>query len=67
MNGEWCDEVVIVEFNCVPGSPHFDPENMVCANDNQWDEAYCSYSIGYNEAGTRGACAYCAGIVYVIS
>ena len=28
--------------SCVAGSPHFDPEGMVCANDGEPNEAYCS-------------------------
>ena len=54
INGRACANVVIVGDGCVPGSPHFDPEGMVCANDGQADEAYCSYSIGAN------TCAYCS-------
>jgi len=44
---------VKVSNDCVPGEPHFDPEGAVCANDDQADEAYCSYDVGAN------ACAYC--------
>jgi len=55
VNGEICGgEVVIVSTdNCVPGEPHFDQEGSVCRNDDQWDEAYCSYDVGPT------ACAYC--------
>ena len=69
MNGEWCDDVVIVGYDCNPGSPDFDSENGVCDNDHEWNEAYCSYSVGWNEEDSRGACAYCAasaGIVYMV-
>ena len=71
VNGEWCDEVVIVGYGCFPGSPHWDREGSVCANDHEWNEAYCSYSLGSAEidSETAWACAYCAastGFVYMV-
>jgi len=54
VNGEECSNVVVVSNLCVSGSPHFDSEGDVCANENQPNEAYCSYGIG------QDACAYCA-------
>ena len=55
INGQPCDNWIVVG-NCEPGYPHYDPEGMVCANDGQSDEAYCSYSVG----GPEQACAFCA-------
>ena len=33
---------------CIPGYPHYDPQGMVCGNDDRSDEAYCKYSEGPN-------------------
>ena len=51
--GKYCENPVVVSQNCVQGAPHYDPETVVCANDGQHDEAYCSYDVGPT------ACAYC--------
>ena len=55
INGKGCSQkdVVVVGKNCDRGHPHNDPEGMVCANDGQFDEGYCSYDIG------ETVCAYC--------
>jgi len=55
INGTDCpvSNVVLVNEGCVQGSPHFDYEGMVCANDGMDDEAYCSYNV------SSVACAYC--------
>eukprot|EP00565_Helicotheca_tamesis_P004916 CAMPEP_0185741010 /NCGR_PEP_ID=MMETSP1171-20130828/38729_1 /TAXON_ID=374046 /ORGANISM="Helicotheca tamensis, Strain CCMP826" /LENGTH=209 /DNA_ID=CAMNT_0028412947 /DNA_START=637 /DNA_END=1266 /DNA_ORIENTATION=+ len=55
INGYYCpvSDVVVVGEGCDQGAPHFDYEGMVCANDGQSKEAYCSYDI------SPTACAYC--------
>ena len=55
INGITCpqSQVIVVDNNCVSGSPHFDPEGSVCANDGLETEAYCSYDVG------PSACARC--------
>jgi len=56
INGSPCDpqNIVVVDQNCIPGSPHFDPEGMICANDgHHLHEGYCSYGVGASH------CAYC--------
>ena len=56
INGKECPvgdiELVSSGNACVAGAPHFDPEGAVCANDNEPDEAYCSYIPEF-------ACARC--------
>ena len=42
------DKCVVIGDWCIPGSPHNDPQGMVCANDGQPDEAYCNYLFGPN-------------------
>jgi len=57
INGYDCpvsDVVVVDEAGCDQGAPHFDYEGMVCANDGQPDEGYCSYDI------SPTSCAYCS-------
>jgi len=51
-------EVLDCDDCCIPGSPHFDPDGMVCANDGTADEAYCNYSFGPNACvvGCRPEC-----------
>merc|ERR1712203_1246061 len=53
INGEICSDWVVVENNCVQGSPDYDEEGQVCAHDGEWNEAYCSYDVG------ASACARC--------
>jgi len=55
VNGKPCasSAVHVVGDHCVSGYPHYDFEGMVCANDGEWNEAYCSYAVG------DSACAYC--------
>merc|ERR1719245_1989553 len=48
------DAVYVSDSECFSGSPHYDSEGDVCANDGQWNEAYCSYELG------DSACAYCS-------
>ena len=57
INGGSCPSsaVVVTASNCIQGAPHYDPEGMVCANDNTATESYCSYEVG------AAACAYCSG------
>jgi len=47
INGLSCDasNVFVHSDGCVQGSPHYDPEGAVCANDGTAFEAYCSYGI----------------------
>merc|ERR1719361_1824329 len=57
INGMPCslsDAVYVSDSECISGSPHYDSEGDVCANDGQWNEAYCSYELG------DSACAYCS-------
>jgi len=54
IQGSLCLDVKIINELCIPGGLYNDPEGMVCDNDDQLDEAYCSYEIGSN------TCAYCA-------
>eukprot|EP00588_Corethron_pennatum_P017702 CAMPEP_0194304762 /NCGR_PEP_ID=MMETSP0171-20130528/2396_1 /TAXON_ID=218684 /ORGANISM="Corethron pennatum, Strain L29A3" /LENGTH=218 /DNA_ID=CAMNT_0039056113 /DNA_START=134 /DNA_END=790 /DNA_ORIENTATION=+ len=59
IDGANCGEsdIVIVDKNaCIPGSPHYDKEGMICRNDGRWNEAYCSYDVGSK------ACAYCDNV-----
>ena len=43
LNGVACLEALVYSYDyCVKGR-RGDPEGMVCANDGQYDEAYCSY------------------------
>ena len=55
INGKTCpgENVNIVNEKCDQGSPHFDKEGQVCANDGEDNEAYCSFEIG------NTVCAYC--------
>merc|ERR1719361_3190065 len=46
--------VFVYDSECNSTYPHFDSEGDVCANDGQWNEAYCSYELG------DSACAYCS-------
>jgi len=39
---------VVIGDLCDPGKPHYDEQDMVCANDGQPDEAYCNYAFGAN-------------------
>ena len=61
VNGRACPmgAVVVVNLDCVPGEPDFDPEGVVCANDGTDQEAYCSY------AHSPSSCVYCADYDYV--
>lgn len=53
--GSWCENAVIVPYSqCDSSYPYYDSEGMICANDGEWNQAYCSYDIGIS------ACAYCA-------
>jgi len=47
------DVVDVDPTGCIPTTPHFDPEGMVCSNDGTAEEAYCSYDVG------ETACVYC--------
>lgn len=48
--------VVLATQDCVKGPPDYDFEGMVCANDGELDEAYCSFEVG------DAACAYCKSV-----
>eukprot|EP00492_Amphilonche_elongata_P002662 TRINITY_DN293_c0_g1_i3.p1 TRINITY_DN293_c0_g1~~TRINITY_DN293_c0_g1_i3.p1 ORF type:complete len:449 (+),score=79.85 TRINITY_DN293_c0_g1_i3:76-1347(+) len=50
------DELEIVDYNCNPNVPDFDPQGMVCANDGTPAESYCAYDM---MADGYGACARC--------
>jgi len=53
VNGEPCLEAMVVSRDCNTRAPDFDVEGLVCANDGQTDQAYCSFEVG------EFACAYC--------
>ena len=55
VNGKPCavENIMIVNQRCFKEFPHSDHEGMVCANDGNPNEAYCSYEVGDT------ACAYC--------
>lgn len=53
IQGEFCENPIVVNESCFPDAPDNDKETGVCENDNQLNEAYCSYDVGPN------ACAYC--------
>lgn len=53
IQGEFCENPIVVGQNCKPDAPSNDKETDVCRNDDQPNEAYCSYDVGPN------ACAYC--------
>ena len=61
INGKPClvENIMIVNQGCVKGSPHYDSEGMVCANDGKPNEAYCSYEVG------NTTCAYCQSVATV--
>jgi len=51
---------------CVAGSPHYDPQGMVCGNDGQNDEAYCNY-LEYSTDATAcviGRCGLTPAEIY---
>ena len=52
VDGEFCT-LAVYFVGCNSGAPDFDPEGMVCMNDGQEDEMYCSYGL------SDTACALC--------
>lgn len=53
IKGQQCDTAIVTVNKCNKGSPDFDKEGHICANDGTPTEAYCSYDFAPD------ACAYC--------
>jgi len=63
VNGQWCHQLVVLDFSCNPYSPDWQYEGEWCSwvgSAARDENAYCTYTATIEGAGsTSGPCAYC--------